>query len=88
MRGGKSPYDDAVNAARFAPASWVAAVTTFGLRQLLERLQAGDRPPVADHAEAVADVGTVVAEANRRAPPADRAAIQALAQQVLTALGG
>ena len=87
VRGGKSPYDDAVNAARFAPASWVGAVTTFGLRQLLERLQAGDRPPAVDHAEAVADVGTVVAEANRRAPPADRAAIQALAQQVLAALG-
>ena len=85
--GGKAPYDDALNAERFAPAGWTTAVVTFGLRHLLERLGAGDRPSASVEAEALAAVTTLLAEADRKAPMADRAAIQALGRQVVAALG-
>jgi hypothetical protein len=83
-----SVYDDLVNAQRFAPLGWASTVTTFGLRQLVERLSNGDRPQRADQIiEAVAAVNTTVAEANRRVPMADRAGLTALGQRVIALLG-
>jgi len=87
VRGSKSPYDDALNAERFAPAAWTTAVVTFGLRHLLERLRVGDRPSATDQPDALATITTLLTEANRKAPLADRAGIQALGQEVLAALG-
>jgi hypothetical protein len=87
VRGSKSPYDDALNAERFAPAAWTTGVITFGLRHLRERLGAGDRPSATDLPDAVATITTLLTEANRKAPLADRAGIQALGQEVLAALG-
>jgi len=86
-RNSTSPYDDALNAIRFAPNSWTTSVATFGLRQLLERLQSGDRPSASQIAGVVTSVNTAVTEANRKNAVADRPGIQALGQQVLTALG-
>lgn len=81
-------YNDLVNAQRFAPLSWATAATTFGLRHLLERLGAGDRPQRPEQiSEAVAEVNTAVTEVNRRIPQAERAAITALGQQVVALLG-
>ena len=81
-----SPYDDLVNAVRFAPLSWTTAVTGFGLRHLLERLQAGDRPRPEQTATAVAQVNAAVTEATRRVALADRPGVAALGQQVLAML--
>jgi len=87
VRGSKSPYDDALNAERFAPAAWTTAVVTFGLHHLLERLRVGDRPSATNQPDALATITTLLTEANRKAPLADRAGIQALGQEVLAALG-
>ena len=87
-RNSTSPYDDLVNAERFAPAAWTTNVTTFGLQHLLERLQSGDRPQTTDQINSViAMVNTAVTEASRKVVAADRPGLQALGQQVVTALG-
>jgi hypothetical protein len=81
-------YDDLVQAIRFAPGSWTTASAAFGFRHLLERLESGDRPTRPEQiTEARADVEMAIAEVNRRAPAADRAALTALGQLVLQALG-
>ena len=85
-RNSVSPYDDLVNAVRFAPVPWTTAVTGFGLRHLLERLQAGDRPGSNQTAMAVAQVNAAVAEASRKIAVADRPGVAALGQQVLAML--
>ncbi len=82
-----SPYDDVANAVNFAPNGWAANVAMFGLRHLLERLQAGDRPSAANLANAITRVNSTVTMATQKAPVADRPAIQALGQQVLVLLG-
>ncbi len=82
----ETPYIDVANAVNFSPVSWAASVATFGLRHLLERLQAGERPPEAQKADAIARVNSAVQLASQKAPPADRPAIQALGQQVLAYL--
>ena len=81
-----SPYDDLVNAVRFAPVSWTTAVTGFGLRHLVERLQAGDRPRTDLTATAVSQVNAALAEASRKIALADRPGVAALGQQVLAML--
>jgi hypothetical protein len=86
-RNSTSPYDDALNAIRFAPNSWTTSVATFALRHLLERLLTGDRPGAAQIATVTTTVNTAVTEANRKNALADRPAIQTLGQQVLAALG-
>jgi hypothetical protein len=85
-RNSAAVYDDVVNAQRFAPLAWATAVTTFGLRHLVERLSTGDRPRADQIAMALTAVNTAVTEANRRVPMADRAGISALGQQVLALL--
>lgn len=80
-------YEDVLNAVKFSPASWASSVTTFGLRHLDERLKAGDRPTTPElRATAIMQVNSALTEANKKVPVADRAALQALAQPVLTAL--
>ena len=86
-RNSASVYDDLVNAQRFAPLTWAAPVTAFGLRHVVERLSSGDRPRADQVAMALTAVNTAVAEANRRIPLADRAAIMALGQQAVALLG-
>ena len=86
-RNSTSPYDDVLNAVRFAPNAWATAVASFGLRQLLERLQSGDRPSATQIAAVVTTVNTAVTEANRKNAVADRPAVQALGQQVIAMLG-
>jgi hypothetical protein len=86
-RNSTSPYDDALNAIRFAPNSWTTSVATFALRHLLERLLTGDRPGAAQIATVTTTVNTAVTEANRKNALADRPAIQTLGQRVLAALG-
>ena len=86
-RNSASPYDDVANAVNFSPVSWASSVAMFGLRHLLERLQAGERPPEAQKADAVVRVNSAVQLASQKAPPSDRPAIQALGQQVLLQLG-
>jgi hypothetical protein len=85
-RNSTSPYDDALNAIRFSPNAWTAAVATFGLRQLLERLQSGDRPSASQIAGVTTTVNTALTEAGRKVTTANFPAIQALGQQVLAAL--
>ncbi|PYP40086.1 MAG: hypothetical protein DMD43_09260 [Gemmatimonadetes bacterium] len=61
-------------------------MTGFGLRHLLERLQAGDRPGSSQTAMAVAQINAAVAEASRKIAVADRAGVAAMGQQVLAML--
>ena len=82
-----SPYDDLLNAIRFAPATWVTNATGFGLRHLLERLQSGDRPKADQITGVTETLQSVQTEIGRRAPLADRPALQALVQQVVATLG-
>jgi len=86
-RNSPSPYDDVANAVNFSPVSWTPAVTLFGLRHLLERLQAGERPSKAQRADAVARVNSAIQLGSQKSPAADRPAIQAIGQQVLSQLG-
>lgn len=82
-------YDDLVQAVRFAPGAWTAAVATFGMRHLVERLESGDRPPRAEQVvDAAADVNAALAEVNRRVPAVERAPIVELGERVLALLGG
>ncbi|HEX9755327.1 MAG TPA: hypothetical protein VGA42_06450 [Gemmatimonadales bacterium] len=81
-------YDDLVHAVRFSPASWTTSATTFALRHLLERLQQGDRPQRPEQIEeAKVEVAMALVEASRKVPAADRPALEAMAQEVLAALG-
>jgi hypothetical protein len=50
-----------VNAVRFAPAGWTVPVAKFALRNLGERLAAGERPTLAQIVTAIADIysGTI-----------------------------
>jgi hypothetical protein len=85
-RNSLSPYDDLVNAVRFAPVAWTTAVSGFGLRHLMERLQAGDRPRTDQTATAVSQVNAALVEASRKIALADRPGVAALGQQVLAML--
>jgi hypothetical protein len=42
--GSFQPYHDVANAARFSPEPWTASAVAFGLRHLVERLEAGEVP--------------------------------------------
>lgn len=87
MAGSGQPYDDLRQAVSFAPAGWTAAVATFGYRHLLERLATGDAPQRVEEVTRVRDVIRATAvEVARKAPVAERAALERLAQQVLAAL--
>jgi hypothetical protein len=82
-----SVYEDAVNAVKFSPASWTMAVASFGLRQLNERLIAGDGPTTTDQvALAKTQVSSVLTEASKKVSVTDRAKLDGLAQPVLLAL--
>jgi hypothetical protein len=81
-------YDDLVQAVVFSPGGWTAATTAFGLRHLLERLAAGDRPTRPEQRiEAAAAVNRALMEAAKKVPLAERAALNLLAEQVLAGLG-
>jgi hypothetical protein len=87
QRGSRAPYEDAAQAARFAPPAWALAATTFALRHLLERLAAQDRPARAETIpEAVAAVQTAVMQASRKVAAADRAQLAALGAEVVAEL--
>jgi hypothetical protein len=80
-------YDDLRQAARFSPPHWTASATTFALRHLIERLDAGDRPTRPEQrTEAMTVVNAALVDALRKVPVADRAAISVLGQQVLAKL--
>lgn len=82
-----SVYEDLVNAERFAPSTWTTSVTAFALRNLSERLTAGERPATAAQVtSAVASVNTALTEAYRKVTVADRARLEALGSAVLGAL--
>ena len=83
-----SVYEDLVNAVRFAPAVWTVPVASFALRNVNERVNAGERPTgVTQIAQAIASVYSALTEAYKKVPTADRAGLAALAQPVLAALG-
>jgi hypothetical protein len=84
-RNSSSPYDDVANAVSFSPNGWAAAVAGFGLQHLLERLQAGERPPADQVANAVTRVNSAVQMGSQKSP-ASRPGLQALGQQVLALL--
>jgi hypothetical protein len=86
--GSHGPYEDLRQAVIFAPAEWTTAVATFGYRHLLERIAAGDLPTnqSGDLARARARIQETAADLAKKAPPAERPALAALAQQVLAAL--
>jgi hypothetical protein len=82
-----SVYEDVMNAAKFAPATWTMSATSFGLRHLDERLKGGDRPTdAAARATAITQVNSAVTEAGKKVSAAEKAQLQALANPVLTAL--
>jgi hypothetical protein len=79
-------YEDFVNAVRFAPSGWTMSVATFGLRNIGERLAAGERPTLAQIVTAIADIYSGLAEAYKKVGVSDRANLDALAAPVLGAL--
>lgn len=86
-RGAASPYEDARQAIRFAPAAWAHQVALFGLRHLLERQAGGDRPTRAEPvASAIQSMERAVIEAKRKLTGQQLAEIEALAGKVLEAL--
>jgi hypothetical protein len=86
-KGSASVYEDYVNAVRFAPASWTLPVATFALRHIGERLASGDRPSLASIANAITQIYSGLTEANKKLAVADRPSVEALALQVVAALG-
>jgi hypothetical protein len=86
-RNSMSVYEDALNAVKFAPNTWASAAGTFGLRHLNERIAAGERPANAEQtATAIMQVNSTLAEAYKKVPVSDRAALEALARPVLATL--
>jgi hypothetical protein len=85
-RNSVTEYEDYVNAVRFAPSSWTASVTLFGLRHLNERLASGDRPSLAQIATAAAQIYSGLTESYKKVSLSDRAQIDAAAAPVLAAL--
>jgi len=85
-RNSVAEYEDYVNAVRFAPSSWTASVTLFGLRHLGERLASGDRPSLAQIATAAAQIYSGLTESYKKVSLSDRAQIDAAAAPVLAAL--
>jgi len=79
-------YEDYVNAVRFAPAGWTVPVAKFALRNLGERLAAGERPTLAQIVTAIADIYSGLSEAYKKVDVSDRATLDALAAPVLSAL--
>ena len=78
------PYKDLRSAAQFAPEHWVFAATDFGLRHLIERLEAGDRPMDTMN-ETVADLRVTVERAMTIAVRKDPSVreLEGLAQRVM-----
>jgi hypothetical protein len=85
-RNSFSVYEDFVNAVRFAPAGWTMSVATFGLRNLGERLAAGERPTLAQIVTAITDIYSGLTEAYKKVGVSDRAKLDGLAAPVLAAL--
>jgi hypothetical protein len=82
-----SVYEDVMNAAKFAPNTWTLSAVSFGLRNLNERLSAGERPTgTGQPALAISQVNSALTEANKKLSVTDRAALLALAQPVLAML--
>ena len=79
-------YEDFVNAVRFAPSGWTMSVAAFGLRNIGERLAAGERPSLAQIVTAIADIYSGISEAYKKVGVSDRANLDALAAPVLSAL--
>lgn len=90
-RGSLSPYHDVENAARFSPPHWTVSATSFGYRNLVERLEQGWRPnasmnhpdPIEDAAQSVNRAYVLAA---RKIDDQDRMALQQLRDEVLTLL--
>ena len=85
-RNSVSVYEDFVNAVRFAPAGWTVPVATFALRNLGERLSAGERPTLAQIVTAIADIYSGLGEAYKKVGVSDRAKLDLAAAPVLAAL--
>jgi len=82
------PYDDLVNVERYGATAWLYEAERFGMRHLLERLRAGDRPPPSGLALARSKVDQAAREAGAKLTASQRDALTALSQQVLAALAG
>lgn len=82
--GSPMPYDDLVNVERYSPTTWIYDAESFGMRHLLERLRAGDRP--ADLAGARTKVDLANREAGAKLTVTQRDALTALSQDVIAAL--
>jgi hypothetical protein len=81
-----APYSDAANAVRFAPPGWTVPVGRFALRQLVERLAAGDRPGPDQVAMAIEQLYYALEELGRKAPAAELPALATLGQDILARL--
>jgi hypothetical protein len=79
-------YEDFLNAMRSTPPGWTMSVATFGLRNLGERLAAGERPTLAELATSIARIYSGLAEGYKKVGVSDRANLDALAAPVLAAL--
>jgi hypothetical protein len=86
-RNSPAVYADLLQVVRFSPNPWTTTATSFALRHLLERLNAGDRPQRPEQiTEAIAQVNMAITEAGRKVSAADRDALAALGQQVIARL--
>ena len=79
-------YADLESAARFAPPSWAANVTRFGLAHLVERVRSGDVPAADRLAEARARVDSAYAVTARKVVADQRPPLRQLADELLAAL--
>ena len=84
---GDTPYEDARQAIRFAPAGWTLNVAEFGFRHLEERQAVGDLPRTAqDRADAALSIANALADLKRKLPAAQLASLQARADRILSVM--
>jgi hypothetical protein len=82
-----SVYEDVLNAERFAPTSWAASATSFALRHLNERIEAGERPADATQkATALSQINTAMTEVAKKVSASDKTKLDVLAAPVLAVL--
>ena len=82
-----SVYEDVLNAERFSPNAWAAAVTSFALRHLNERMQSGERPADATaKATALSQINSTLSESAKKVSATDMTKLNTLAAPILTIL--
>ncbi len=79
----ESIYDGLRTGVHHAPNAWTAAVATFSLNHILQRLNSGDTPPTpANRSFAIAQIDAAITEAGTKVSASDLTALKALAAQV------